>query len=91
MVRMNLATYLSEQRGRQAALAKAIGVHAPDISRWLTGSRPIPTKYGAAIEAATGGLVTRKELFPDEWKRIWPELERRRKTDAPPAPASQPQ
>ena len=75
---MNLSTYLSEQRGRQAALAKAIGVPAPDIIRWLKGLRPIPTKYGAPIERATGGLVTRKELFPDEWKRIWPELERRR-------------
>ena len=75
---MNLSTYLSERRGRQAALAKAIGVRPPDICRWLTGLRPIPTKYGAAIEHATGGLVTRKELFPDEWKRIWPELERRR-------------
>lgn len=78
---MNLSTYLSQERGRHAALAKAIGVHAPDISRWLTGGRPIPTKYGAAIEHATGGLVTRQELFPEEWRRIWPELERRRRSD----------
>jgi DNA-binding transcriptional regulator YdaS (Cro superfamily) len=75
---MNLSTYLSQQRGRKAALAKAIGVHAPDISRWLAGGRPIPTKYGAAIERATGGIVTRQELFPEDWKRIWPELTRRR-------------
>jgi DNA-binding transcriptional regulator YdaS (Cro superfamily) len=75
---MNLSTYLSQQRGRKAALAKAIGVHAPDISRWIAGVRPIPSKYGAAIEAATGGIVTRKDLFPNDWRSIWPELERRR-------------
>lgn len=75
---MNLSIYLSEQRGRKAALAKALDVPPSDITRWLTGARPVPTKYGAAIESATGGLVTRKELFPTEWRGIWPELERRR-------------
>ena len=30
--------------------------------------------FGAAIERATGGQVTRQELFPDTWARIWPEL-----------------
>jgi DNA-binding transcriptional regulator YdaS (Cro superfamily) len=71
---MNLNEYISQERGRQAALAKAIGAHAPDVSRWADGSRPIPDKYGAPIEIATGYLVTRQEMFPDTWKTIWPEL-----------------
>jgi len=71
---MDIKTYLSQERGRQAALAKAIGAHAPDVSRWADGTRPIPVVYGAAIEAATSGLVTRREMFPDDWQRIWPEL-----------------
>ena len=71
---MDLKIYLSQERGRLAALAKAIGAHAPDVSRWADGKRPIPAIHGAAIEAATGGLVTRQEMFPDEWQRIWPEL-----------------
>jgi len=71
---MDIKTYLSQERGRQASLAKAIGAHAPDISRWADGTRPVPVAHGAAIEAATGGLVTRQELFPDDWQRIWPEL-----------------
>lgn len=75
---MNLRDYLSAERGRQAALAKAIQAHAPDISRWADGSRPIPVQYGAAIELATGGLVTRKELFPNDWQKIWPELVEKR-------------
>jgi DNA-binding transcriptional regulator YdaS (Cro superfamily) len=27
-----------------------------------------------AIERATNGLVTRRDLRPDDWKAIWPEL-----------------
>jgi len=27
-----------------------------------------------AIERATGGVVTRKDLRPDDWWKIWPEL-----------------
>lgn len=71
---MNLKTYLSQERGRQAALAKALGSHAPDISRWADGVRPIPVQYGAAIEKATAGMVTRKDMFPGSWQMIWPEL-----------------
>jgi DNA-binding transcriptional regulator YdaS (Cro superfamily) len=71
---MDIKTYLSQERGRQAALAKAIGAHAPDVSRWADGKRPIPMEYGAAIELATGGAVTRREMFPNDWHRLWPEL-----------------
>jgi DNA-binding transcriptional regulator YdaS (Cro superfamily) len=71
---MNLSTYLSQERGRQAALARAIGAHAPDVSRWAKGTKSLPMRHAAAIEVATGGLVTRKEMFPNEWQRNWPEL-----------------
>lgn len=71
---MNLKQYLSEGRGRQALLAKSLGAHAPDVSRWADGSRPIPVAYGAQIEMATEGKVTRREMFPDDWQDIWPEL-----------------
>jgi DNA-binding transcriptional regulator YdaS (Cro superfamily) len=88
---MNLHDYLSQGRGRQKALARAIGAHAPDISRWADGSRPIPVPFGAPIEVATGGLVTRQEMFPDIWATIWPELaeepKARRATDPAPEPA----
>lgn len=84
---MNLSQYLIQERGRQASLAKAIGAHAPDISRWANGTRPIPLEYGAEIERATGGKVTRKEMFPTRWMSIWPELvaeaHTRRKDDLP--------
>lgn len=91
---MNLHEYLSQERGRQAALAKAIGAHAPDISRWADGSRAIPFHFGAPIEVATGGAVSRQEMFPDDWARLWPELAQqaaRRKDDLPPSSAVEPE
>lgn len=60
--------------GGQAALARAIGVTAPAINQWLSGARPIPIERCVAIERATGGEVSRKELRPNDWENIWPEL-----------------
>jgi DNA-binding transcriptional regulator YdaS (Cro superfamily) len=91
MAAMNLHEYLSQERGRQASLAKAIGAHAPDISRWADGSRAIPFHFGAPIELATGGQVTRKEMFPCDWERLWPELATAlRRTTDPAAALSHP-
>lgn len=87
MMVMNLHDYISQERGRQAALAKSIGAHAPDVSRWADGSRPIPDKYGAPIESATSGLVTRKEMFPDTWFIVWPELLNNDNAPTTPSPA----
>ena len=72
---MDLKTYLSQKRGRRASLSRAIGAHAADVSRWASGERPVPVPFGIPIEDATGGLVTRKDMFPQELlSRVWPEL-----------------
>lgn len=60
--------------GSATALAELLGITKGAISQWKDKGRSIPFEYGAAIEAATGGLVTRQELFPADWARIWPEL-----------------
>jgi DNA-binding transcriptional regulator YdaS (Cro superfamily) len=79
---MKLSEYLSQERGRAAAMAKALGTHAPNVTDWAKGKRPVPIAYGAQIEQLTAGLVTRQDLFPEDWLRIWPELnKRRRRTD----------
>lgn len=87
---MKLSLYLNQKRGRQSMLAREIGAHAPDVSRWADGTRPIPVAHAAAIERASGGLVTRQEMFPNDWQSIWPELSiesnTRRATDPLPAP-----
>ena len=84
MLCMKLSEYLeSKGRGAKAQLAADIGAYAPDVSSWVSGARPVPVYRCAAIERATGGAVTRKELRPDDWRLIWPELAEQEKTAAP--------
>jgi DNA-binding transcriptional regulator YdaS (Cro superfamily) len=71
---MELKKYLKLKRGNAAQLARDIGSYPPDISDYAKGKKPIPFPFGPAIEEATGGLVTRKDLFPDTWAKNWPEL-----------------
>ncbi|WP_322105869.1 transcriptional regulator [Paraburkholderia sp. J41] len=71
---MDLRTYLSAERGRLVRLARAIGAHASDVSAWANRRRPVPITLCWAIELATGGEVSRRELRPDDWHLIWPDL-----------------
>lgn len=71
---MQLHDYISQERGRLALLARQIGAHVPDVSRWANGTRPVPDRYALAIEKATEGVVTRRDLCPDTWQFYWPEL-----------------
>jgi len=48
-----------------ADAARAIGITRQAIQQWKRSDRPIPAERCAAIEAATGGRVTRAELRPD--------------------------
>lgn len=58
----------------QASLARKIGVSAPTVNQWVKGHRPVPVERCLAIEIATNGAVTRRDLRPDDWSLIWPEL-----------------
>jgi DNA-binding transcriptional regulator YdaS (Cro superfamily) len=75
---MNLSEYLADKQNQSSALARAIGVPAALVYQWKTGIRPISTDHCAAIEMATGGKVSRRDLRPDDWQRIWPELAERK-------------
>lgn len=70
-----LSAWLEQERGRQNRLAQHLGLKQPVVAAWVSGKRPIPVVHAAAIEAFTGGVVSRQALFPKDWKRIWPELE----------------
>lgn len=75
MTGMNLQNYFEAQgRGAATRLSRAIGAHSSDVSSWAKCVRPVPVKFAVAIEAATEKQVTRKDLFPDDWDLIWPEL-----------------
>ncbi len=72
---MELTQYISSQgRGAISRLAVSIGAHVPDVSRWASGKRPVPERAAVAIERATEGAVSRRDLRPDDWHLIWPEL-----------------
>lgn len=63
--------------GGQTALANAIGgsVTQSHVWGWINRSGSIaPPEYCYAIERATNGQVTRRDLRPDDWQDIWPEL-----------------
>ena len=85
---MELAQYFAATRGAQAELARALGVPQSLPSAWAATDqakrRPVPIPHCAAIERITGGAVTRKDLRPDDWHLIWPEM-----AVQPQAPANQ--
>lgn len=72
--------------GSQAALARAIGVASPTVNQFVKKVRPVPEKVAVAIESATSGEVHRRDLRPDDWHLIWPELAQ---STAPATPTTQ--
>lgn len=69
---MKLNDYLADKQATD--LAKAIGATSTEISDWRYGKRAVPVRRCVAIESATGGQVTRRDLRPDDWAHYWPEL-----------------
>lgn len=49
----------------KANFARLVGVTPAMVWQWENERRPVPASRCAAIEAATGGTVTRYELRPD--------------------------
>ena len=64
----------AEVVGSQRALAEAIGVTPGAVSQWAIGLHAVPVERAVQIERATRGTVTRRDLRPDDWWLIWPEL-----------------
>lgn len=71
---MELREYCLADHGRQVSLAEKIGVGSNYLNQIVNGRRPLPIKYCAKIELATDGQVSRRDLRPDDWHEIWPEL-----------------
>lgn len=86
---MKLIEYV-KGRGSQRDLADKIGITPVLISQWANALRPVPPERCVEIERATDGEVSRKDLRPDDWHKIWPELVAlptpRRATDIAPEP-----
>lgn len=67
-----LAKRASVENGGPTALARKVGCSPSFVSQWISGLRWIPKECAPAIERVS--TVTRKELFPDDWHVMWPEL-----------------
>ncbi len=65
---LNLAI---ERAGGVGKLADAIQVGQSVVSNWRA-RESVPVEHCAQIELATG--VSRRDLRPNDWWRIWPEL-----------------
>lgn len=63
--------------GIRKTICEALGISAQAISNW--NSRGVPIEHCTAIEKATKGAVTRKDLRPNDWQAIWPELAKKQK------------
>ena len=61
-----------QRAGGVGKLAEAIGTKSSVVSNWRQRKTLPPPEYCPAIEQITG--VTRRDLRPDDWERIWPEL-----------------
>ena len=71
---MNLIKYLETPSISKSDFAKSIDVSSGMLSQWLSGHRPISPEKCVVIEKVTNGIVGRKDLRPDDWVKIWPEL-----------------
>lgn len=70
---MRLDLWLTERRGRTAALAVELNVSGSLVTQWARG-KPIAAVRCLAIDRATAGEVRRWDLRPTDWWLIWPEL-----------------
>lgn len=71
---MDLKTYIASERGAAKKLAETLGISPSYLSQLIKGSSPISPERAVEFERATAGAVTRRDLFPGNWERIWPEL-----------------
>lgn len=60
--------------GSQSILAAKLGVTRGAVPQWRMSGRVVPIEHCVAIERLTAGAVTRRDLRPGDWHRIWPEL-----------------
>ncbi|EKA97177.1 helix-turn-helix domain-containing protein [Proteus alimentorum] len=73
---MELKKYIdSLEWGGAKELADQLGVSKSFLSQMASGVSAISPKRCVEIEIATNGAVTRRDLRPDDWYKIWPELE----------------
>lgn len=72
--RMNAIQLAISVTGSASALARALKVTPQAVCFWRDGKRAVPAERCSDIERATNGTVSRRDLRPNDWHLIWPEL-----------------
>jgi DNA-binding transcriptional regulator YdaS (Cro superfamily) len=65
-----------ELLGGTTKVAKLCNISPPSVSQWRNNGIP-PDKLifmAAELERLSQGVIHRKDIFPENWKQIWPEL-----------------
>ncbi|HBC5824681.1 TPA: helix-turn-helix domain-containing protein [Escherichia coli] len=72
---MNLKSYIKKApKGEAKRLAGCLGVSKSYMSQMISGLSAINPERCVVIENETSGEVTRRDLRPLDWERIWPDL-----------------
>ncbi|MDF0605384.1 YdaS family helix-turn-helix protein [Neisseriaceae bacterium TC5R-5] len=71
---MNLREYLQQKRGRNKQMADQLQLSPSYTCQLSSGQSPLSPARAVQIEHITHGQVTRRDLFPNNWQDIWPEL-----------------
>lgn len=70
-----LLAYLNSlSTDERQAFAAAVGTSIGYLRKACTVGHLLGADTCVAIEEASGGQVTRRDLRPDDWGRFWPEL-----------------
>ena len=59
--------------GVRKVISDVLGIKTQAVTNWKAKGE-VPIEHCTPIEQATKGAVTRKDLRPNDWQAIWPEL-----------------
>lgn len=65
--------------GGPTAVARLLNIKPPSVHGWRAAGIPDDKLIRLAPILERQGHVTRRQLFPNDWASIWPELEKRKR------------
>lgn len=73
-------TQIIQLLGGTSAVSRLCGVSPAAVAQWKVKGLPQDKLYflAAELEKQSHGLMTRKELFPETWAFVWPELDKKK-------------
>ena len=68
---------LIDALGGNSVVADMLGIRQPSVCNWRLRGIPDQRLMILAPQLEHIGLISRKELFPDNWQILWPELRKK--------------